>query len=300
MILTVTLNPAVDKTCNMKELRCGEVNRLTASISMAGGKGINVAKVLRCFRLSVMAMGFLGGNTGKFIEETMEKMGADCFFTLVEGDTRVNTNLIEDNGRITEILEPGPEISEKALQSFLKCYEGCLEQCQLVVLAGSLPQGVPVDFYRVLIERAKLYGVKTVLDTSGVALLAGIAAGPYMVKPNRPELEQLVGRKLNTREELAREATFLLDKGIQKVVVSLGSEGMMYVDREGSLFQPAKKVEVVSTVGCGDTAVASFCMSELAGDDRETALIKAVALSAANATTPGCGEIPMDTYLSLL
>ncbi|MBQ7933878.1 MAG: 1-phosphofructokinase, partial [Lachnospiraceae bacterium] len=108
------------------------------------------------------------------------------------------------------------------------------------------------------------------------------------------------GRALPTREDLIEEAKKLLKKGIQKVVVSLGSEGMLYVDGEGTLFAPAKEVQVVSTVGCGDTAVASLCMNELAGDDREMALRKAVALSAANAATEGCGQIPMELYLELL
>lgn len=300
MILTVTLNPAVDKNCRLEELHIGAVNRLSTATGWAGGKGINVTRVLRQFKLPVMAIGFLGGNNGKMIEEAVEQLGADCFFTQVEGETRVNTNLIEDNGRVTEILEPGPTITGKKLEEFIKCYVGCLEQCNLVILSGSLPKGVPVDFYATLIKLSNAYGVKTVLDTSGEALKAGLEAVPYLVKPNRTELEQLVGRSLTTREELAAEAAKLLQKGIQKVVVSLGSEGMMYVDREGSLFEPAKQVRVLSTVGCGDTAVASLCMSELAGEDREMALRKAVALSAANATTEGCGQIPMDTYLELL
>lgn len=300
MILTVTLNPAVDKNCRLEELHTGVVNRLRTAACWPGGKGINVTRVLRQFKLPVMAIGFLGGNNGKMIEEAVEQLGADCFFTHVEGETRVNTNLIEDNGRVTEILEPGPTITGKNLEEFVKCYVGCLEQCQLVVLSGSLPKGVPSDFYATLIKLANAYGGKTILDTSGEALKAGLEAVPYLVKPNGPELEQLAGRALSTREDLIEESKKLLKKGIQKVVVSLGSEGMLYVDGEGALFAPAKEVQVVSTVGCGDTAVASLCMSELAGDDRETMLHKAVALSAANAATEGCGQIPMELYLELL
>lgn len=298
--MTVTLNPAVDKNCRLDELHIGAVNRLSTAICWPGGKGINVTRVLRQFKLPVTAIGFLGGNNGKMIEEAVEQLGADCFFTHVEGETRVNTNLIEENGRVTEILEPGPRITGKNLEEFMKCYVGCLEQCNLVVLSGSFPQGVPTNFYATLIKLANAYGVKTVLDASGEALRAGLEAAPYLVKPNKAELEQLVGRALPTGKALTEEANKLLEKGIQKVVVSLGSEGMLYVDREGSFFAPAKAVSVVSTVGCGDTAVASLCMSEIAGDDRQMALRKAVALSAANATTEGCGQIPMELYLELL
>lgn len=300
MIATVTLNPAVDKTCKIKSLRMGEVNRLESSTSQAGGKGINVTRVLRQFHIPVMTLGFLGGNNGRFIEEAVEKLGAECFFTNVSGETRVNTNILSEDGMVTEILEPGPIITEKELQHFLRCYEGALEQCRMVVLSGSLPQGIPMDIYAVLIERARLYGVKTLLDTSGEALRIGIKAKPYMIKPNHHELAYLAGKQVLTRDEMITEARKIIAGGISKVVVSLGSEGMLYVDGEQSLFAPAKPVQVMNTVGCGDTAVASFCMSEMAEDASDVALKKAVALAAANAAGAGSGEISMDIYLDLL
>ena len=300
MILTVSLNPAVDRTCRLKEIKTGEVNRLDSAESVAGGKAVNVTKVLRQFHIPVAAVGFLGGSGGTLIGETMEELGVECHFTKIAGDTRISTNVIDDNGRVTEILEPGPVISDKELGGFLKQFTGCLENCQLAVLSGSLPGGVPEDMYAKLVELCHMAGCRVLLDSSGKALRQGIQAGPDLVKPNRKELEYLAGRALKNQEEIIDAARELLAFGVGKVVVTLGGEGIFCVDRESVRYQAVKQVKVANTVGCGDTVVASLCMSELAGDDVETALAKAAALAAANATTKENGNIPMETYLELL
>ena len=300
MILTVSLYPAVDKTCRLQEMIPGEVNRLTNAESVAGGKAVNVTKVLRQFHMPVAAVGFLGGSGGTLIGEAVEELGAECHFTKIAGETRTSTNVLEENGRVTELLEPGPVITEKELRGFLKQFTGCLENCEIVVLSGSLPEGVPVDIYAKLVELCHMAGCRVVLDSSGEALRLGIQAGPDLVKPNRKELEYLAGRQLKTREEIIDAARELLGLGVGRVVVSLGGEGLLCVDGESARFQAAKQVQTVNTVGCGDTVVASLCMSELAGDDVGTALSKAVALAAANATTKENGRIPMETSLELL
>jgi len=300
MILTVNLNPAVDRTCELESLRTGEVNRLTKSVSIAGGKGINVTKVLRAFHMPVAAVGFLGGSGGRLIEDAMEKLGVECHFTPIKGQTRTNVNILARDGTVTELLEPGPAISEKELREFKKQFLGCLGQCELAVFSGSAPAGVPTDIYRELIRECHENGCRAVLDTSGELLREGVGAKPWLVKPNRRELEMLAGRPLSGREQIEREAKRLLEAGIEKVVVSLGAEGLLYVDREQTLFQEAKPVKAVNTVGCGDTAVASLCMSGLAGEEAEMALAKAAALAAANAVTAENGKIPMDVYLNLL
>lgn len=300
MIVTVSLNPAVDKTCRLERLEAGEVNRLTAAESVAGGKAVNVTKVLRQFRLSVAAVGFLGGRSGQLIGEAMEQMGVECHFTKVEGETRTNVNLLEEGGRVTELLEPGPVISGKQLIEFEKQFFGCLENCEVAVLSGSLPAGVPTDIYAQLIRQCRMAGCKVILDTSGEALREGVKAGPDLIKPNRRELEYLADRPLPNRSDLVEAARELLTIGVGRVVISLGSEGLLYVDEEREFFQEARKVQAVNTVGCGDTVVASLCMSELAREEVETAMAKAAALAAANATTRENGVIPMQTYLELL
>lgn len=300
MILTVNLNPAVDRTCRLAALEPGAVNRLYSSKSVAGGKAVNVAKVLRQFHMPVAAVGFLGGAGGKLIGEALEKMGVECHFTEIGGQTRTNTNVLEEDGRVTEILEPGPVITEKELAKFLKQFTGCLENCELAVMSGSLPEGVPTDIYARLIELCHMAGCRVILDTSGEALRQGLQAGPDLVKPNRRELEYLAGRTLGNREEIADAARALFKSGIGRVVVSLGSEGLLWVDGGHTVFREAKPVRVVNTVGCGDTVVAALCMGEMAGEDVETTLAKAVAMAAANAVTGESGNIPMETYLELL
>ncbi len=300
MIVTVTLNPAVDKTCRLESVNVGEVNRLRECISVAGGKGINVAKLIRQFHMNVCTLGFLGGRSGLFIEEAMEETGAALSFTKIGGVTRTNTNLIADDGKVTELLEPGPVITEEEYLDFMKRLEYALEDCSLLVLSGSVASGLAPDIYAKIISLCRREHIKTVLDTSGGALKLGIAAIPYMVKPNRAELEYLAGRELPTLDDVKEEARKLLAKGITKVVVSLGSEGLLYMDEHSEIFEPAKQVKALNTVGCGDSVVASLCMSEINGDDPALALSKASALAAANALSLKSGEIDMNDYLKLL
>lgn len=300
MILTVTLNPAVDKTCRLKSLQVDEVNRLTEAVSVAGGKGINVSKVLRGFHIPVAAVGLLGGSGGKLIEEAMEEMGVECHFTHIKGQTRTNVNLLAEDGTVTELLEPGPVISEEELREFRKQFSGCLERCELAVFSGSVPTGVPTDIYADLIRECHENGCRAILDASGELLREGIREKPYLIKPNIKELEALTGRSLSERSELEEEAKRLIRIGVKKVVISMGVRGLLYVDENRTVFQEARKVQAVNTVGCGDTVVASLCMSELAQEDADIALTKASALAAANAVTAENGRIPMDTYISLL
>lgn len=300
MVLTVTLNPAVDKTCELETLLPGEVNRLEKSASVAGGKGINVTKVLRQFHMPVSAVGFLGGSGGRLIEDAMEKMGVECHFTSIKGETRTNVNILAKDGTVTEILEPGPKIDSEELADFRKQFTGCLERCEWVVLSGSVPLGVPEDIYGQLILECHKAGRRVCLDASGEILREGIKAKPHMVKPNKKELEYLAGGPIQGYENLASEAKKLVEGGVGKVILSLGAEGLMYVDGQQVLYEAARKVEAVNTVGCGDTVVASLCMSQLAGEEPDILLKKASAMAAANALTRENGRIPMERYLDLL
>ncbi len=302
MIITITLNPAVDKTCELTRLTAGEVNRMRHVQSVAGGKGVNVAKVLRRFHLSVAALGFAGGCGGRLIEEALEKLGAQVRFTPIEGETRTSTNILTDDGSVTELLEPGPEITQKELEAFLKNFSGSLEDCELAVFSGSVPRGVPVDIYARLIAMCREAGVPAVLDTSGEPLREAVRAEakPFLIKPNQAELETLVGRKLESTEAVKEEAQGLAASGIGIVAVSLGTGGLVYADGSQALWQPAKEVKTVNTVGCGDSVVASLCMSLVSGDTPDMALRKAAALAAANAMTRENASFSMEDYLGLL
>lgn len=296
MILTVTLNPAVDKTYTAGELIVGHVNRMRTAMSFAGGKGINVARVLRQYGQLVCATGFLGGYAGDFIEDTLLDKQVECQFIRVGGETRSNINILADNGYSTEIIEPGPLIEEAALQEFLALYEELAAQCEIVVLSGSAARGVPEDIYKTLVEKARLKGIKTMLDTSGESLRSGIEAKPYFIKPNQKELEYIVGHKLVNREDVIDAAVEVHKSGIGHVVVSMGKNGLLYVCSGGSAYYARpENIQALNTVGCGDCVVASYAMSFQRRDSKEEAVRRAAAISAANATTLKCADVPFGT-----
>lgn len=285
MITTITLNPAVDKTCFGERMCPGQVNRMNRVRNLPGGKGINVTRVLTGYGLPVRTMGFLGGHTGAFIENEVRQFPAECAFTQISESTRTNTNLVTEDGYVTEILEPGPVITEAELSRFREDYERALENTELVVISGSVPLGTGDEIYRELIEKASALGKKVILDTSKESLREGIKGKPFLIKPNTKELEYLTGKSLKNREEIIEAALTLCREGVHSVVVSMGEKGLLYVSETERIAARPPKIKAVNTVGCGDTAVASLAMSVLAGEDARTALVKAAAISAASATT---------------
>ncbi len=299
-IVTVTLNPAVDKTYTTQGLIAGHVNRMRTVMKIAGGKGVNVAKILRQYGYEVAATGFLGGYSGRFIEEDLAGRGAECRFVHVEGETRSNMNILADDGYVTEILEPGPVISEREKTEFLGQYDRLLAECGLVILSGSVAQGLDDDIYAVLIKRAAKAGVPVWLDSSGEGLRLGLRAKPGMIKPNWRELEYIVGNRLADIEAVARAAQTILGQGIPEVIVSMGRKGLMCVTADGVLHADVKGIVPVNTVGCGDSVVASWAMSYVTGEPRKEALKRACAVAAANATTAQSANIPLETARELM
>lgn len=298
--MTVTLNPAVDKTYTTQGLIVGNVNRMRTVMHIAGGKGVNVTKILRQYGYEVGAVGFLGGYSGRFIEEELEKRGAECRFVHVEGETRSNINILADDGYVTEILEPGPTISDKQQDAFHKQYDAMLGECGLVILSGSLAKGLNNDFYEKLIVRAAGESVPVYLDSSGEGLRYGLRAKPQLIKPNWKELEYIVGHSCRNREEIIESAQFLRSMGIDRVIVSMGSKGILSVTKQGVLHARSPKIDAVTTVGCGDSVVASYAMSYMKGETEEQALVHACAVSAANATTVESANIPLETAEDLM
>lgn len=300
MVLTVTLNPAVDKTYTTGSLMLGQVNRMRTARNVAGGKGINVAKILRQYGYDVMTAGFLGGYTGQFIERCMQEIHAECHFTKVAGETRSSINVLAEDGYVTEILEPGPAVSAQELERFLEDYRAAVAACDLAVMSGSVAKGIPADIYKALIRIGRQEGKRCILDTSGEALLHGIEASPYMIKPNQKELEYVAGHKLKDIGEVQEAAQRLRERGIGHVLVSLGKKGILSVSGEGTLWAKPPQVKAVNTVGCGDSVVASYAISLLKGEDEHTALKRAAAISAANAASLESGDIALELAEELL
>jgi len=294
MITTVTLNPAIDKTITTSSLLPGQVNRSESVKNMAGGKGINVTKVLRQYDNSVCALGFLGGYTGRFIGEYVEDLGAESAFTQIAGETRTSINVLSGDGYVTEILEPGPVISAEEKERFLKTYREKIATSKFVVLSGSAPKGLPTDIYAQLIALADEQKIRTVLDTSGELLVEGVKAKPFLIKPNCKELEYLTGRRLRELSEIKEAALQLVTEGIAHVLVSLGEKGMLYATEGRCLFAKAPKVKALNTVGSGDSAVAAAVMALQQGASMEDTLRLCVAISAANTTTLENAVIPKE------
>lgn len=294
MILTVTLNPAVDKTCQASRLMIGQVNRMTECRNLPGGKGINVTKVLRQCKEEVNATGFLGGYNGMFISDELERMGAKSAFTKIAKETRTNLNIISEDGFVTEVLEPGPEISEQERINFLEQFRALVNESEIIVISGSVARGIEDDYYAKMIEICHEAGKKVLLDTSGEPLKRAIEAKPYLIKPNKRELEYVMGRKLENEAEVIEAAKELLKKGIEVVVATMGERGLVCVTQTEAYRVVPPKVKMVNTVGSGDCVVAVLTMGIKNGDDLRETLRKAVALSAASVTTFENGEISED------
>ena len=295
MILTLTLNPAVDKTLELDKLTKGSVNRSRKVTWYAGGKGINVTRMLGQYGISVCAMGFIGGYTGEYILQETEKTGAAVDFIRTKGSTRVNTNVLGDGGEVTEILEPGPVISDEECNLLYERYMKNLDKCDIVVISGSAPQGVDTDYVRKLIRAANSKAKRVILDMSGEYLRAAIDEGVYMIKPNISELCSAYKTEFNSYRDIA---DFVRDKA-EVAVVSLGAEGFLHVDRERTVFAGAPRVEVKSTVSCGDTLVAVYAAGYEQGMNIKDMIKQGAAASGANASLYSSGYIPMEYAVEL-
>lgn len=300
MILTVSCNPAIDKTYNTSNVMIGQINRMRDLVSIPGGKAVNVTKVLRQFDAHVTATGFVGGYTGEFIEEELRNMGVNTSFTTIRGLTRSNMNIIGDDGYVTEILEPGPKILSFEREDFMDRFRELVKISEYVVLSGSLTEGLSEDFYAKLIKICNEHGSKAFLDTSGEPLKKGIEAVPYCIKPNRRELEYAVGKKLSTEAEIIQAAYEYIKAGVVKVVVSMGDKGLLQITKTKVIKAVPPRIKKVNTVGCGDCVVAAMILGMIQGLNDEDTMKFAAGVSAANATTLESGMIPQDTMEKLI
>lgn len=262
MIVTVTMNPAIDKTIDVKSLQVGKLNRIKRVEQDAGGKGINVSKTIKALGGKSIATGFLGGNAGRMIENVLQEMGIETDFVQVNGETRTNTKVIDASSELTELNEPGVIITDQQLKTLIDKLEGYANSETLVVLAGSLPAGVPKDTYARLIQILKAKGAKVLLDADGELFRNGVDAGPDMIKPNRDELAEYagIGGKATDNELLEIAKTFET-KGVKTVAISMGSEGAMMIQDEKKVKCPVLKIKAHSAVGAGDAMVAAMAYS---------------------------------------
>ncbi len=302
MIYTVTLNPALDKTVEIPSLTVDSVNRITAMRTDPGGKGINVSKVIDKLGRKSIAAGILGGDTGMAIQSALKAMGLETNFQFVEGETRTNLKVIDPvNHTNTDINEPGVTVSEEILNSLLTALTARLEEGDIVVLSGSLPKGSPVYTYYTWVKACKEAGAKVILDADGELLEAGLKASPYLIKPNNHELSKLLGETLTTPKELNEAARKLMTEyGIEKVVVSMGGQGALYVTKDETVYAEGLKVPVGSTVGAGDSVVAALAAAEESGMDLEETVRLSTATGAANVMCSGTQAAEYEVIRELL
>lgn len=300
MILTVTPNPGLDRTYLVEHFAVDRVHRPYEALIMAGGKGINVARVVQTLGGQAVATGFLGGHTGQEVRELLAAEGIPDAFVAVPGESRLCIKVLDTTARTqTEVNESGPAMTIEALEAFRRHYALLLDGAAAVTLCGSLPPGAPLDLFRELIAVATTRGVLTALDASGEALRLGLEARPDIVKPNAREASELLGREIETVGDAAEAGRELVAAGVKVAAVSLGRCGAVAVDKSGAWYAEPPEVEFRSAVGSGDAFLAGLMMVLMEGRLPADALRYGTATGAANATSYGPGVVERHTVENL-
>ncbi|MEV6739224.1 1-phosphofructokinase family hexose kinase [Streptomyces sp. NPDC051104] len=297
MILTVTLNTALDITYRVQELRPHTSHRVTEVTERPGGKGLNVARVLAALGHQVTATGFAGGATGRSLREQLTRTHGlvDALVPVANATRRTVAVVDRSTGDTTQLNEPGPVITPAEWSAFLEAYDDLVRSAAAVALCGSLPPGVPVGAYAHLVRTARAAGVPVLLDTSGEPLRRGLAARPDLIKPNADELAELTGS-----HEPSRATQDARRRGARAVIASLGAQGLLALTPEGRWHAIPPASEHGNPTGAGDSAVAgllSGLVDQLPWPDR---LSRAVALSAATVRSPTAGDFDRAAYEKLL
>ena len=288
MIITVTMNPAIDKTVEIEQLVPNGLNRIQKVEYDAGGKGINVSKTIHELGGESLAMGFLGGNAGKTIENVLTSWNIQHDFIWVEGETRTNTKVFEKSGGVTELNEPGPVINEARVEELIQKICEHTDKETLVVLAGSIPAGVDKNIYAAITESVHEKGDSVLMDADGELFRNALKASPDIIKPNQVELEEYIGADYRlSMGELKALAEKFQNNGIKTVAISMGKGGAMIVRDKFVARCPALSVKAHSTVGAGDAMVAALAYSwdKKLGDEETVRLC--MATSAGAVTTVG-------------
>ncbi|MEG1502998.1 MAG: 1-phosphofructokinase [Enterococcus sp.] len=255
MIYTVTLNPSIDYIVHVDQLEIGDVNRMKNDFKLPGGKGINVSRILKRIDNTSTALGFLGGFTGTFINDWMQREDIETNFTTVADDTRINIKL--KAGEETEINGQGPTVSEQEMAELKKVLSH-LKATDIVVLSGSKPASVPTGFYQELIKIIKAQGASFVIDTTGADLMDALEKNPLLVKPNNHELAELYQTTFTSVEDIYPFGQRLLDEGAQYALVSMAGDGALLFTQDGVYRSNVLKRTVKNSVGAGDSMIAGF------------------------------------------
>ncbi len=295
MIYTVTLNPSIDFIVRLDKIIVGSVNRMTSDDKFAGGKGINVSRILQRLGVANTATGFLGGFTGRFVEDGLKAENIRTKFVKVDQDTRINVKIKADDE--TEINGTGPQISPDQLAQLEAILSG-LSAEDTVVFAGSAPANLGNQVYNRLIPVAKEAGAQVVCDFEGQTLLDALNYQPLLVKPNNHELEAIFDVKINGLADVEKYAREILAKGAQNVIISMAGDGALLVTPEAAYFAKPIKGQVKNSVGAGDSMVAGFTGEFVKSADPIEALKWGVACGTSTAFSDDLADIDFikETY----
>ncbi|MBO0462585.1 tagatose-6-phosphate kinase [Enterococcus sp. DIV1298c] len=298
MILTITMNPSVDISYSFESFSEDTVNRVDKVRKTAGGKGLNVTRVLNQLGAEVSASGLLGGFLGEQIRSELDESGINHSFTQISGETR-NCIAILHEGRQTEILEKGPTITEEEATLFLEEFKRTLRSADLAVFSGSLPAGIEKNFYVNILEICAAQGKPVVLDCAGDPLKTVLASPikPLLIKPNTEELSDLLGvEETNDPNKVKQMLKNSIFKGVEWIIVSMGAKGMVAKHHEIFYDVTIPKIDVVNPVGSGDATVSGLAYALSKHKDDETILKTANTLGMLNAKEPTTGYVNLSNF----
>lgn len=298
MMVTICMNPSFDRTVTVDALTIGGTNRIRSARTDVGGKGVNVARVLTRLGMDARCIGLAGEENEASFRRMLDDERIPCHFMTVPGSVRTNTKVVSLSGLpVTELNEPGFDVSAEAVNDFACMVEQEAKDADWCILTGSLPGGCGPACYLNLMNRLRC---RCVLDTHGPALLEGLQARPYLVKPNLEELSLTLNRPLNDRRAQIEAARELMRRGAQNVLVSMGSEGAMLLTPQRVLYAPCIPVKVQSTVGAGDAMVGGLLYGLQQTGSLEQAFAYGVAAGTASVMTAGTQLLRQEDFLALL
>ncbi|KTW05118.1 1-phosphofructokinase [Staphylococcus warneri] len=280
MIYTVTFNPSIDYVMFVDDFKIDGLNRAQDTNKFAGGKGINVSRVLKTLDVDSTALGFAGGFPGDFIAQTLKDSNIHTDFVQVDEDTRINVKL--KTGQETEVNAQGPNVTDAQFQSLLNQIKETTDN-DTVIVAGSVQKSIPSDAYAQIAKITKQTGAQLVVDAEKDLVETVLEYQPLFIKPNKDELEVMFNTSVKSDEDVIKYAKQILDKGAQSVIVSLGGDGAIYVDRQQSIKAVNPKGKVINTVGSGDSTVAGMVAGLATGLSVQDAFKQAVASGTATA-----------------
>ncbi len=297
MILCLNLNAAIDKTIVVDTFALDKIHRSEKVVALAGGKGCNVARALKKMGKTPVVSGWVGGFAGKFIEQELNEEGITTDFVETGLESRTCTSILDqENQTMTEIYEKGEMVPEEKVEEFVAHFTEIVGNYRAITLSGSLPPGVPCDIYARLIKIAHEVNIPTYLDSSKDALRDGIAAKPFLVKPNETEISALMDKTTSSVQELATVIKAVSLKYATTIALSLGERGALITDGQRVLQAQPPKVEALSAVGSGDTMVAGLVTGFSEGLSLEESIKSGVAVGTANTLTLGAGQFSIDDF----